>query len=207
MNSRREYIVFILNLIRCLPHVILCHFHKNRSVILSDIRRNLEQVRKEFGPVYGFIYLFAFWPAFRTIFYYWVQPYDFFLKILCPPLSTLKLNVNHIGEGLVISHGFATVVGAKSIGKNCLICQQVTIGASTYGEPTILDNVSIFSGAVIFGKITIGNNAVIGANATVYKNIPDNSSVLPGTSTVMKWIKPPEEFQRQDVPRFNGLKF
>ena len=42
-------------------------------------------------------------------------------------------------------------------------------------------------GGGIFGKITIGNNVVIGANATVYKDVPDNSTVLPGSSKIMRW--------------------
>lgn len=40
---------------------------------------------------------------------------------------------------------------------------------------------------MVIGNITIGNNVVIGANATVYFNVPDNCSVLPGTSKIFKW--------------------
>jgi serine O-acetyltransferase len=94
-----------------------------------------------------------------------------------------------IGEGMIIIHGFSTAIGAESIGKNCIIYQQVTIGATKDGFPTILDNVTIYAGAVIIGKITIGNNVVVGANATVFNDVPDNCTVLPGSSRVMKWRK------------------
>jgi serine O-acetyltransferase len=187
MNSSRKSLVFILNFIRCIPHIIVYLLHKNRPVILVDIKRGLEEFRKEYGNISGLIYLFAFLPAFRNVFYYRVSPYDFFLKILCPPERTLAIITPQIGEGLVVSHGFSTAIGAKSIGKNCTILQQVTIGATKYGEPVIKDNVVIYAGAVIFGKITIGNNVVIGANATVFIDVPDNCTVLPGTSKIMRW--------------------
>ncbi len=57
------------------------------------------------------------------------------------------------------------------------------------GFPTILDNVTIYAGAIVIGNITVGNNSVIGANATVFKNVPDNCTVLPGTSKIMQWRK------------------
>jgi serine O-acetyltransferase len=85
-----------------------------------------------------------------------------------------------------IVHGIATLVGAKAIGENFIVFQQVTIGGTQHGAPTIKDNVVIYSGAVVIGKITIGNNVVIGANATVYRDVPDNSLVLPGTSKIMR---------------------
>lgn len=90
-----------------------------------------------------------------------------------------------IGEGLYIEHGFASAIGAKSIGKNCLINQQVTI---TEGV-TIMDNVTIRAGAVIIREVKIGNNSVIGANSTVFKDVPDNCTVLPGTSKFIQWSK------------------
>jgi len=105
-------------------------------------------------------------------------------------MSTLTIATREIGEGLYIPHGFSTTIGATSIGKNCSINHNVTIG--TYGEkprPVILDNVIINAGAAIFGNITIGNNVIIGANATVNTNIPDNCTVFPPPSKIMKWAR------------------
>jgi serine O-acetyltransferase len=196
-GSRREYLVFILNFIRCFPHLIVFLTHKNRTIIKSDIRRCLELFDKSYllstsGHFFGLIYLFTFEKSFRNIFYYRVRPYDFFLNIICPHISTLIIGSDSIGSGFAISHGYSSAIGAKSIGKNCTIYQQVTIGAATdQGSPTILDNVTIYAGAIIIGHTTIGNNVVIGANATVFKDVPDNCTVLPGTSKIMHWKSTP----------------
>ena len=59
-----------------------------------------------------------------------------------------------------------------SIGDDCIICQQVTIGGgnSRYpGVPTIGNHVYMAKGSVIIGGITIGDHVTIGANAVVNK--------------------------------------
>jgi len=89
-------------------------------------------------------------------------------------MSTLIIKTQNIGEGLFIQHGFTTIINAKSIGINCFINQQVTID----DNPTILNNVKIYSGAIIIGNVTIGNNSVIGANTTVFHDVPDNCIVF-----------------------------
>ena len=76
-----------------------------------------------------------------------------------------------------MEHGFSTIITAKSIGKNCWINQQVTIGFKNAKSPIIGDNVRISCGAKILGGIKIGNNAIIGANAVVIKDVPDNAIV------------------------------
>ena len=188
MGSKREYIIYILNFFRCLPHLIVFSFHKNRALIIQDVKRGLSLHNKIYGPIKGFIFLMSFERAFRNIFYYRIQPFEILLNPICPKLKALRIESCSIGPGFAISHGFASTIGAKSIGENCTVFQQVTLGAGGKdGFPTILNNVTIFAGAVIIGKITIGNNSVVGANATVFKDVPDNCTVLPGTSKVMKW--------------------
>jgi serine O-acetyltransferase len=192
MKSKFKTFVLILNFIRCFPHLLLYKFHRNRALIHADTKRWLHILSKHYniasGKVYrnqtvGFIFLLAFFPEFRNLFYKRVGSYSYILNIICPKLSSLYLRCKHIGEGLFIQHGFATMLGAKSIGKNCIINQQVTIA----GNAVIMDNVKISSGAVIIGEITIGNNVVIGANTTVFKSIPDNCTVFPAPFLMMKW--------------------
>ena len=80
-------------------------------------------------------------------------------------------------NGIFISDG-------ATIGKNCVIFHQVTIGSNTLedskgrGAPTIGDNVYIGAGAKIIGRVKIGNNVRIGANCVVVENIPDNCVVV-----------------------------
>ncbi len=188
MRSKRENIVFTMNFIRLIPHLIVFYLHKNKPIIREDIKNNLMLINQSHGDLKGLIYLLSFERAFRNLFYYRVQPFEIILNLICPQLYTLRIDACTIGPGLAISHGFATTIGARSIGENCTIFQQVTLGAARQeGYPTILNNVKIYAGAIIIGNVTIGNNSVIGANATVYKDVPDNCTVLPGTSRVMKW--------------------
>ena len=86
-------------------------------------------------------------------------------------MSTLYLETGEIGGGLFIQHGFATMVAARSIGENCWINQQVTVGHSGKGCPVIGNNVMITAGAKVIGDITVGDNVVIGANAVVVKDV------------------------------------
>ncbi|MCU4173889.1 serine O-acetyltransferase [Carboxylicivirga sp. N1Y90] len=187
MNSPQEYILLFINAIRCIPHLILFLLHPNKEVIKADIIRGLDNMDKKYGIYFGLLYMLSFCKEFRNLFYYRTRPFSFFFNFICRQQSTLYIQSQNIGEGLVIIHGFASAIGAESIGKNCTIFQQVTIGGTDKGAPTLKDNVKVFAGAVIIGKITIGNNVIIGANATVYNNVPDNSTVLPGTSKVFKW--------------------
>jgi serine O-acetyltransferase len=88
-----------------------------------------------------------------------------------------------IGPGFYIGHfGGITISPYATLGRNCSISQQVTIGLSGQGEksgaPTLGDNVYLAAGAKVFGKISIGNNVKIGANAVVHKSIPDRAIVV-----------------------------
>lgn len=78
-----------------------------------------------------------------------------------------------IGGGLLIPHPNGIVIHPESvIGCNCLIFQQVTIGATTKGIPTIGGHVDIGAGAKIVGPVHIGDHAKIGANAIVRTDVP-----------------------------------
>ena len=94
------------------------------------------------------------------------------VRVLYRPLDSLYIMTGKIGGGLFIQHGFSTYIAAASIGQNCWINQQVTIGyRDETTAPVIGDNVTITCGAKGLGPITIGDNAIIGANAVVVKNV------------------------------------
>lgn len=80
-----------------------------------------------------------------------------------------------IGGGLLIPHPNGIVIHPDAhIGVNCLIFQQVTIGALAGKKvPTISGHVDIGAGAKILGPVTIGAHAKIGANAVILKNIEE----------------------------------
>lgn len=87
-----------------------------------------------------------------------------------------------------LPHGMKSIFisGGATIGRNCVIFQQVTIGSNTLadskgiGAPVIGDSCYIGAGAKIIGNVTIGDNVRIGANAVVYKDVPSNSVVFSG---------------------------
>ena len=98
--------------------------------------------------------------------------YRRWIGLVYRPMDTLYLETPEIGGGLFIHHGFATMVAAKSIGENCWINQQVTIGYGKGTEPPVIgDNVTITCGANGLGRITVVDGAVIGANAVVIRDV------------------------------------
>lgn len=100
------------------------------------------------------------------------------LKFLFPSMETLYISTPKIGPRLYIQHGFSTMISAKSMGSDCWINQQVTIGYTFANEPPVIGNgVRISAGAKVVGDITIGDNVIIAANAAVVKNVPENAVV------------------------------
>lgn len=109
------------------------------------------------------------------------------IGLFYPPMESLYIDAFEIGGGLYIQHGFATMIAAKSIGRNCWINQQVTIGYNGQGEaPMIGDNVMITCGAKVLGPIHVGNHVTVGANAVVIRDVPDNCVVGGVPAKVLK---------------------
>ena len=78
-----------------------------------------------------------------------------------------------IGGGLLLPHPNGVVVHPDAvIGPNCLLFQQVTIGAIDPGIPTLGGHVDVGAGAKILGAVTVGDHAQIGANAVVLTDVP-----------------------------------
>jgi len=86
----------------------------------------------------------------------------------------------HIDGGLLIPHPNGIVIHPESrIGPNCLLFQQVTIGAiDGKGVPVLGGNVDVGAGAKILGAVNIGDHARIGANAVVLVNVPPGKSAV-----------------------------
>ena len=172
-------IVFLIGSIRIIPHWIIYNFHPQKHIIHYDVERWLKLMGKNYGIQYGFFFLMNFMREYRNLFYYRIGFLRHILKLFCKLMNTLFIGSEYIGPGLFIQHGFATIIEAKSVGKDCWINQQVTIGFNGKDNyPIIGDNVAIRAGAKVIGNIIIGNNVKIGANAVVVKNVPDNCTVV-----------------------------
>jgi serine O-acetyltransferase len=85
-----------------------------------------------------------------------------------------------IGPGLCLVHPTSIMIPSTTIGDNCLIFHEVTIGSNLTrgGMPKIGNNVDVYVGARILGGITIGDNAKIGANCVVTSNVAANAIVF-----------------------------
>ena len=92
--------------------------------------------------------------------------------------ADIPLN-SRLGGGLLIPHPNGIVIHPDaSIGANCLIFQQVTIGSNGHGVPTVGNHVDIGAGAKLIGPIVIGDHARIGANALVREDVPPFGTVV-----------------------------
>ena len=174
-------------------------FVRKNKKIYSDIDRTLAGYMAESWTSYflKFCYAMNFQHEFLGNFYLRIGKLRFFRCLLFwfyKPDKTVRISMpeSKVGEGLVLGHGFSIECIAESIGKNCSIYQQSTIGFTRKGCPTIGDNVWIFSGAKILGPVKIGKNAVIGANAVVTKDVPDNAVVAGVPAKLIRYRKPQE---------------
>jgi len=87
-----------------------------------------------------------------------------------------------IGGGLYLPSFGAIILARGSIGENCTIEQNVTLGIAGRGEerglPTIGNRVFIGAGSMIVGKITIGDDAYIFPGSVVTRPVPPRAVVM-----------------------------
>lgn len=137
-----------------------------------------------------FCYLVIMLKEFRSYLYFRSKVLSLLTEWYAPGQPALYFHTkpNMVGRGLVIQHGFSSIINAQSVGKNCQIWQNVTIGKGKPGgeKPVIGDDVKIFAGAIVIGSITIGNKVSIGAGSVVVKSIPDNCVVVGNPARIIK---------------------
>jgi len=141
-----------------------------KSVLNLNISSDFVLVAVLLGSIKEFRNLFIYRNKERMLFKRWIA-------LFYKPMESLAIDAAEIGGGLFIQHGIATIISAKSIGENCWINQQVTIGyrGNSKSAPVIGDNVYITCGAKVLGDIYIGNNSIIAANAVVIRDVEPDS--------------------------------
>lgn len=104
---------------------------------------------------------------------------------------------SHVSDSSIISEGAQIMAGCiiqagVKIGKDCIIntgsiidhdCTieencHIAPGSVLSGNVLVKRNAHIGTGAKIIQNITIGKNAVIAAGSVVYKDIPDNTTLI-----------------------------
>jgi serine O-acetyltransferase len=87
-----------------------------------------------------------------------------------------------IGGGLYLPTFGAIILARSSIGANCTIEQNVTLGVAgrgvERGVPTIGERVFIGAGALIVGKVSIGDDAYIFPGAVITRSVPARAVVM-----------------------------
>lgn len=183
-------------LLTCWRFVLHWMYYKsadNGEVIKEDLLRNIKQfLHKENLSFLNFCELLTFYVMVRNIFYarvaYRHHYYAKVLSVFARPLPLLDISSTaEIGGGLIVQHGYATIIAPRKIGKDCWINQGVTIGYTNDNDcPTLGDNVTVYAGAKILGDIRVGNNVIVAANAVVVKDVEDNCVVGGVPATVIK---------------------
>jgi len=129
---------------------------KDNPIIQQDIERNISARGCKVNPdtlKKKFNHLMLYYPEYSEIFFWRItaryhpwKPY-FVRDFNCKIFGSTK-----IGGGLMCSHPFATVINAKSIGKNFQFRNSLTIG-NKYNDNSKIP--------------VIGNNVTVGANVVI----------------------------------------
>lgn len=179
---KKVYICFTC--FRFVLHWIYYHSASNKAEMKEDMERNIRQfLHKEQVSFLNFCEILTFFVMVRNIFYARVANrhhyYAKFLKVLARPLPLLDISETaEIGGGLIVQHGYGTIIAPRKIGRNCWVNQGVTIGYTNETDcPTLGDDVTVYAGAKILGDVHVGNRVIVAANAVVVKDVEDNCIV------------------------------
>lgn len=181
-------ILFSIYKLLLIPHLILYKISKNKDVINHDLKR--WSVAKKINKSYSglLLHFLTYSKDFRTIFYFRIDTvFKHLLNIYCRKDSSFTIDITtKLSGGILTGHPYCTILNANSIGENFYVNHLVTIGEINGKRPTIGNNVSIYTGAIVIGDITIGNNVNIGAGAVVIKNVPDNCTAVGNPAKIIK---------------------
>ncbi|MFH6769257.1 hypothetical protein V8G56_10955 [Gaetbulibacter aquiaggeris] len=161
---------------------------RNRVDINKDIDRWANAQNKSGSKASLLLNLLAYSSDFRTIFYFRNRGIiSSVLNLYCPKEKYFRIDIStKLGGGVLTGHPYSTILNAESIGENFYVNHLVTVGEVNGKRPTIGNNVSIYTGAIVIGDITIGNNVNIGAGAVVVKDVPDNCTVVGNPAKIVK---------------------
>jgi serine O-acetyltransferase len=187
------------------PLLILFFLSTEKQVILLDVKRWSQINELNHNSKLVILLSLLKLKEFISLYYYRIRQGNFLaaaltyiFKTIYKEEQTLFIQCNSIGSGLFLQHAFSTIIYANSIGENCWINQQVTIGHNgKNNKPTIGKNVRIAAGAKVLGRVNIGDNVTVGANAVVVKDVPENCVVVGVPAYIIKrnGVKVKEQLQ------------
>ena len=165
----------------------------NNLVIQEDISQTLqvrgskaqnESLKKQFN------HLMIYYPDYAFIFFWRIDKLQNRWKTLFVSDLPCKIFRNtKIAGGLMCYHPYASVLNAKSIGRNFQFRNGLTIGNKNNDNsllPTIGNDVTVGSNVVLIGDITIGDHVVIGAGSVVVKDVPSNCIIAGNPAQIIR---------------------
>lgn len=172
-----------------IPHLILYMFIKSKHTVKEDVAMYKKKRKVRMGNFLLFLYLLEEDAYFRKMFYCRVGKWSRLISWYVPGAKTF-FPIANIGGGIYLPHPYATILNAKSIGRNFTCRQCTTIGNKIDGRndlvPTIGHNVTLGANVCIIGNIRIGNNVIVGSGSVVVKDVPDNCVVAGNPAIVIK---------------------
>lgn len=187
--------------LRFLPQFLFFWTSPKRKTIADELEREARQYKVEH---LRFLWALRFDPYFVALFYHRIGSYRAFVCSFTRR-DTAPLSISSkLGEGVTMFHPFATILNAKSIGRNFTFRNNTTIGNvhnDNSKRPVIGDNVTLGANVVIFGDITIGDNVVVGAGSVINKSVPPNSVVVGNPFRIVKTLPPADSRGASDKER------
>lgn len=172
-----------------------------RSLLRSDIERFASHT----GMSLGFVKRLSIFlmPSLQAIFLYRLGRYFYLRGWIMPARFLFTLNLmlwgtditpgTRIGRSFYMPHTVGvTIFGV--LGDHCTCYSQAAIGGGSGiqtdigagpGLPVLGDNVLIGARSMIVGPVRIGSGTLIGANAFVTFDVPENSTVVGTTATIL----------------------
>ena len=175
---------FRLKCLFWIPFFFIIRTSKNYPLVIREMRiwENTRIITKYKSVFLQFIRMMALFEEFRSL-------VEFRTGIFIPfkQKTYFFSKCSDIGEGLILQHGYSTVIFAERMGMNCQVWQNVTIGRNSGNRcPRIGNNVKVCANSCVIGDIEIGDNVIIGAGCIVTKNVPSNTTVVGNPARIVR---------------------
>lgn len=176
-------VIHYIQSLRFVPHLIVYYCSSKQRRALLDYERDRWLLKNRFTRkgIKGFLFLLNIFPEYRSLFY--IRSNSPWLAFFAHGAVNLFINTpeENIGKGLLLWHGFSTIINAQSIGEDCEIWHNVTIGKKTtldrVDKPIILDRVRLCAGCIVIGHISVANDVTVAAGAVVTKSVKEGRTV------------------------------